>query len=133
MFEFKLQIACLIVVLYITIDYVRNTMDKKMPCNPYFDMILVFAPWAIVFDGVTACTVNFTEPIPRSWNLLLHFFMFLPYDIFAILLNPFEVRCFLVNYIINRCVQPLLCTMLHTVLKETVSVILCAVAELFVG
>lgn len=92
MFEFKLQIACLIVVLYITIDYVRNTMDKKMPCNPYFDMILVFAPWAIVFDGVTAWTVNHQDVVPDWVNLLMHGLFFVCMDILFALIFVYMIN-----------------------------------------
>lgn len=62
----------MIVVLYITIAYIKNTLDKKISCNPYFDLLLVLAPWSIVFDGVTAWTVNHQDMVPDWTNLLLH-------------------------------------------------------------
>ena len=79
MYAFKLQIGCLLVVMYFVIAYTRATVNRKLPCNRYFDMLLAVAPWAIIFDGVTAWTVNQRDVIPDSVNLLLHlvFFVFM--------------------------------------------------------
>lgn len=87
----KMQVMCLLILIYVGYVYMRegyhlDRVTEKSNCNRIFDAMFIFAELAVLFDGVTACTVNFTEQIPRSWNLLLHFFMFLPYDIFAILL-----------------------------------------------
>ena len=79
MYAFKLQIGCLLVVMYFVFAYTRATTNRKLPCNRYFDMLLAVAPWAIIFDGVTAWTVNRRDVIPDSINLLLHllFFVFM--------------------------------------------------------
>lgn len=70
MFEFKLQVGCLILVLYFIIAYIRET--KRNACNRYYDFLLVLAPWAIFFDGATAWTVNHLDTVPAWLNLLLH-------------------------------------------------------------
>ena len=79
MYAFKLQIGCLLVVMYFVIAYTRATVNRKLPCNRYFDMLLAVAPWAIIFDGVTAWTVNHRDVIPDSVNLFFHlvFFVFM--------------------------------------------------------
>lgn len=41
---------------------------------------------AVFFDGVTACTVNFLDQIPRNINLLAHWGMFVSYEIYVALL-----------------------------------------------
>lgn len=87
----KMQIMCLLILIYVGYIYMRegfllDRVTKKSNCNRIFDAMFIFADLAVLFDGVTACTVNFIDQIPRSLNLALHFFMFLPYDIFAILL-----------------------------------------------
>ncbi|MCI7130802.1 MAG: HD domain-containing protein [Lachnospiraceae bacterium] len=87
----KMQIMCLLILIYVGYIYMRegfllDRVTKKSNCNRIFDAMFIFADLAVLFDGVTACTVNFTDQIPRSLNVALHFFMFLPYDIFAILL-----------------------------------------------
>lgn len=43
----KLQLGCLLVVLYIVITYVKETVREKIPCNKYFDALLAVAPWAV--------------------------------------------------------------------------------------
>ena len=79
MFEFKLQFGCLIIILYITIAYIKNTTDKKIPCNRFFDLLLVIAPWAVLWDGLTAYTVNHPDTISPILNLIFHclFYLFM--------------------------------------------------------
>lgn len=79
MFEFKLQLGCLIVVLYFTISYIKETMDKHVPCRATFDALLFASPWAIIMDGATAWTINHMDIVPGWVNLLLHclFFVFM--------------------------------------------------------
>ena len=48
MFEFKLQLGCLVIVLYIIFVYIKETYNKKLSCNKIFDSLLVVSPWAIV-------------------------------------------------------------------------------------
>ncbi|MGN0437609.1 MAG: HD-GYP domain-containing protein [Lachnospiraceae bacterium] len=79
MFEFKLQLGCLLIVLYIVVAYIKGTYDRKISCNRYFDALLITVPWAIIFDGVTAWTVNHLDIVPEWLNLLFHclFFVFM--------------------------------------------------------
>lgn len=84
----KLQLASLLVVLYVTIIYIKDTMGKELPCNKYFDVILYVAPWCIVFDGLTAWTVNHLGQITHTTNVALHglFFLLIQVTIVAIFL-----------------------------------------------
>ena len=93
MYAFKLQIGCLLVVMYFVIAYTRATVNRTLPCNRYFDMLLAVAPWAIIFDGVTAWTVNRRDVIPDSVNLLLHlvFFVFMYLVIVAMYVYMLDV------------------------------------------
>lgn len=54
----KLQLGCLVVILYIIVNYVKATIKKNIPCNCLYDTLMVIAPWAVFFDGLTAWTVN---------------------------------------------------------------------------
>ncbi|MDY3727467.1 MAG: hypothetical protein SO015_04835 [Wujia sp.] len=54
----KLQLGCLVVILYIIVNYVKATIKKNIPCNRLYDTLMVIAPWAVFFDGLTAWTVN---------------------------------------------------------------------------
>lgn len=47
----KLQLGCLLVILYIVITYIKAT-HRKISCNRYFDILLAVAPWAVFFDGL---------------------------------------------------------------------------------
>lgn len=96
MFEFKLQLVCFIVIMYITVLYVKNTLDKQIPCNKYFDAILIVAPWAVVFDGVTAWTVNHLEIIPNWLNLVFH-------ALFFVTMN--SLLSFIFVYMLSRTVM----------------------------
>ena len=77
----KLQIGCLVLVIYLELIYIWQTTGKnaKVSCNPIFDALMMIIPWLIVFDGVTAWTVNHLEIVPVSLNLVFHavFFIFL--------------------------------------------------------
>ncbi len=72
MFEFKLQIGCLIVMAYFIVSYVKGTTDKKVECNPAFDALIYIAPYAVILDGATAWTVNHLDIVPPNVNLILH-------------------------------------------------------------
>lgn len=50
----KLQLGCLLVFAYILWIYLKDMRQSRILCNPWFDLLLFVAPWAIVFDGVTA-------------------------------------------------------------------------------
>lgn len=77
MFEFKLQIGCLLILLYFVVVYIKGASLSKIPCNHVFDMLLVVAPWAVVFDGLTAWTVNHKEMVPYWINLVAHGLFFI--------------------------------------------------------
>ena len=86
----KLQIGCLVLVLYLELIYIWQTTGKnaKVSCNPIFDALMMIVPSLIVFDGVTAWTVNHLEIVPVSLNLVLH-------AVFFILLSLFMLVMFL--------------------------------------
>ena len=86
----KLQIGCLVLLLYLELIYIWQTTGKnaKVSCNPIFDALMMIIPCLIVFDGVTAWTVNHLEIVPVSLNLVLH-------AVFFILLSLFMLVMFL--------------------------------------
>lgn len=87
----KLQIGCLVLVLYLELIYIWQTTGKnaKVSCNPIFDALMMIIPSLIVFDGVTAWTVNHLEIVPVSLNLVLHavFFILLSLFMFVMFLH----------------------------------------------
>lgn len=77
MFEFKLQLGCLLLVFYFISAYVRETIGKDTKRNMYFTVLLYAAPLSIIFDGATAWTVNRLDTVPSWLNLLLHALFYL--------------------------------------------------------
>lgn len=81
--EIKLQIGCLVIMLYIIIMYVRDSSNGKIKCNKCYDALLYIAPWSIVLDGVTSWTVNHLDIVPRGINVVAHtaFYMTMVLDL----------------------------------------------------
>ena len=87
----KMQIMCLLILVYIGCTYIKDgnylkRTTKKSYCNVFFDANFIVAEIAVLFDGITACTVNYLDQIPRPINLLLHLGMFVSYEIYIALL-----------------------------------------------
>lgn len=57
-----------------------------MPCDCYFDALLYVAPWFIIFDGLTAWSVNHLDCVSAGVNLAFHglFFFFAQLTIVAL-------------------------------------------------
>ena len=87
----KLQIGCLVLVLYLELIYIWQTTGKnaKVSCNPIFDALMMIVPSLIVFDGLTAWTVNHLDIVPVSLNLVFHavFFILLSLFMFVMFLH----------------------------------------------
>lgn len=82
---------CLLILAYIGLTYIRegnnlNQLSRKSNCNPIFDVMFIVSELAVLFDGITACTINFPDQVPRSLNLFLHLGMFVSYELFITLL-----------------------------------------------
>ena len=77
----KLQLGCLLVMAYIEITYIRATLRGKIPCNRYFDALMIISPWAVFFDGLTAWTVNHMDIVPEVLNRGGHLLFFVFMDL----------------------------------------------------
>lgn len=87
----KVQILCLLLLAYIGILYIRegnalNKVTNSSTCNRLFDFVFIFSEIGILFDGITACTINYPDKVPRMVNLLLHLGMFVAYEIYMMML-----------------------------------------------
>lgn len=85
MFEAKLQVGCLLIVLYFVGAYFREPRTKGHKKNIYFILLLVFSLLEIIFDGATAITVNQLDIVPSWVNLLLHGLFFVSVNAVIIL------------------------------------------------
>lgn len=77
----KLQIGCLLVVLYMVFVYIRATRKGTVKCNRYYDLMMVFCPLSIFFDGLTAYLVNHPAMVSPAVLTLAHGFFFALMDL----------------------------------------------------
>lgn len=87
----KTQIMAILILAYLEITYTREgysliRLSKRSYCNTLFDYSLTAANLAVVFDAITACTVNLLDSVSRGWNLALHFGMYASYEVYVALL-----------------------------------------------
>lgn len=87
----KAQILAILVLAYIEIIYTREgysliRLSRQSFCNKLFDFSLTAANFALIFDAVTACSVNMLDSVSRGWNLVFHFGMYAGYEIYVALL-----------------------------------------------
>lgn len=69
----KVQIGCLLVVAYIAFIYFRECRryGKKLNSSIFGEM-LFFSMFCIIFDGITAVTVNYLDTVDIIWNRIFH-------------------------------------------------------------
>lgn len=77
----KLQIGCLLVIAYLIVTYVRATFRESVIRNKLFDLLMIVAPWAVFFDGLTSWTVNHIESVPVWINKFGHLFFLVFMDL----------------------------------------------------
>ncbi len=78
---FKLQIGCLVFVLYIAFVYLRETGHRTgVRRSLHFMVLVVISVVNLIFDGATAYTVNHLDSVPRALNLVLHLVFLLSLD-----------------------------------------------------
>lgn len=69
----KLQIGCLIIVLFVVaIYYGQYYKYQKKRRFTLFDVLIMTGIFTLVMDGVTAYTVNHLETVSHTVNLILH-------------------------------------------------------------
>lgn len=92
----KTQIVCLLILGYVGIQFILegnqlNHLTRRSNCNHIFDNFFIITEVAVIFDGVTACTVNLLDVVPRYINLLGHVGMFVSYEVYVMLLFGYWV------------------------------------------
>lgn len=69
----KLQIGCMMIVLYIALIYWRERRAYQIKGREYlFEFLLLAGVFSIAFDGITAYTVNHLTQIPDALNRIFH-------------------------------------------------------------
>lgn len=89
----KLQIGCMLILLYIIFVYYKECRRFKQHRRfSVFDGMLVVGVIVILFDGLTAYTVNHLESVNEAVNRALHLFFLLGLDSFIFLLFVYMVH-----------------------------------------
>lgn len=77
----KLQIACFIIIWYVIFIYIQDRKQYKDDSKDYFFKLLAKSGIvSILFDGITAYTVNRFYVVPLWLNNILHMCFLLSLD-----------------------------------------------------
>lgn len=69
----KLQLGCLVVLLYIGFIYLKEIRRFHRKLNEaLFDELLIMGIISLLFDGATAYTVNHLDTVPPIVNMIFH-------------------------------------------------------------
>ena len=69
----RLQLGCLVVLLYVGFIYIKECRRFHRRLNEtLFDELLIIGIVSIIFDGATAYTVNHLDTVPPLLNKILH-------------------------------------------------------------
>ena len=83
----KLQIGCLAVVFFVIFTYLREVgVNKKEKKYDLFTAIYITAITWIIFDGITAYTVNHLSDVNNTLNLIFHFMFMVSIDTMVFLM-----------------------------------------------
>ena len=82
MLDFKLQLGCLVILIYIAAVYLKE--EYRLHRNrriQLFDVFLLIGIVGVIFDGVTAYMVNRLEVVSPILNLVCHLFFLISIDV----------------------------------------------------
>lgn len=78
----KLQIGCLIILLYITFVYIRDIKAFKVQkTDKLFNVFIALGIFSVTMDAITAYTVNNLDKINYTLNLIMHMFFLISLDV----------------------------------------------------
>lgn len=89
----RLQIGCLLIVAYIGFIYFRECKRyHKRLSSSIFDEILILSMICILFDGITAVTVNNLDTVNPIWNKALHLLFLIGIDTVIYILFGYMIK-----------------------------------------
>lgn len=84
---FKLQMGCMLILLYIAFMYWKERKKCGKKYRPrVFDYLLAIGLFSVLFDGITAYMVNHLYAVDQTVNRICHMFFLLGLDTFIFLL-----------------------------------------------
>ena len=84
---YKLQMGCMMILLYIAFLYWKERGKYHKKHKPrVFDYLLVVGIISVLFDGITAHTVNHPDVVAPMVNMICHMFFLLSFDTLIFLL-----------------------------------------------
>lgn len=94
MSDIKLQLGCMLIVLYVTFSYLRERKVYGVRNKEtIFKTLLAVGGMAIAMDGITAYTVNHLDTVPDVWNRIFHLLFLCSLDaiVFVMFLYIMEI------------------------------------------
>ena len=89
----RLQMGCLLIVTYIGFIYFRECKRyQKKLSSSMFDEILILSMLAILFDGITAVTVNYPDKVNPILNKGLHLIFLIGIDSVIYMMSGYILR-----------------------------------------
>lgn len=89
----KLQIGCLVVLLYVAFIYLRDCRKYHLNLREtYFDELIMLGITSVIFDGITAWTVNHTDIVPTFLNRIFHLIFFISLDMVVFFIFLYMVK-----------------------------------------
>lgn len=84
---YKLQLGCMLILLYIAFIYRKECMQyRNRHKRKVFDYLLPVGIFSVFFDGITAHTVNHPDTVNSVVNMICHMFFLVGLDTFIFLL-----------------------------------------------
>ncbi len=71
LFYTRLQTGCLVFLLYIGFLVIKGK-DENTKCNVFSDCLYYFGILCVIFDGLTAWSVNMIDSVSMATNIVLH-------------------------------------------------------------
>ena len=89
----RLQIGCLLIVVYIGFIYIRECKRYhiKLSSNIFYK-ILILSTFSIIFDGTTAVTVNYLDHVNPILNKALHLIFLIGFDTVIYMMSGYMLR-----------------------------------------
>ncbi len=77
----KLQVGCILVIMYIGFVYIKEKIRlRQQTGSMFFNALLIVGFLTVIFDGITAYTVNHLDDVDSTFNMIVHMFFLIGLD-----------------------------------------------------